>query len=52
MNKNKIQDVLKQIKRIDISTKNKAYGSLSALKYYFLSPILYSKGFFEFSQFQ
>ena len=27
MNKNKIQDVLKQIKRIDISTKNKAYGS-------------------------
>ena len=23
MNKNKIQDVLKQIKRIDISTKNK-----------------------------
>ena len=27
MNKNKIQDVLKQIKRIDISTKNKAYNN-------------------------
>ena len=33
MNKNKIQDVLKQIKRIDISTKNKAYGSLSGNYY-------------------
>ena len=40
MNKNKIQDVLKQIKRIDISTKNKAYGS-----FYLETITLYSSLF-------